>query len=779
MEDSFERHELADLLHGLDKPDSRGVFVLGEAGVGKTVLLQQLEAELKRQNRAVFALSLSHVSDGDLAAWILGKITPVLSDVFDVERTIRGSAGLGFRQSAAALNRAAGRLQAPVLLLDGLDESRYPHRTVAAIEELSHALERWRLVVASRPVPGVEIRRFHRFDVLQLGRLAEADMIAMLRELAPDLAGDTVRAVATLADGNPLVLRLAARATQAGAITGAMFADHRDGMIEWLVDKALGASPDPTMHGALVEELALAGGRDRMSALAGKLRLPEDQVQRLLDYLLVSGLLAVDQQAETVAFVHDSIQEAVLSRRVFERPFRLAELRFGAEEAERDNLLDASFVRRHSLDQILGQRSIVIGDRGSGKSAIFRKLAEEQSVGTLPVANSGDLLHRIVDILDEDAWRDADALRAAWLVVIAATVTSTIPGEAPKALRRNATDLRAALGLPTEPPARIKRAIRAAARLLGGTTLKFGVGPATFEAKLPAGVRPSGSFLDVDSLLKETDQLLDQTGRRVVVLLDRIDETFKYNRGRQEAVVQALLLAEARVSQLDNIELVVFLRTDLFELYDIQEKTKLVSRSLALEWSEEDWLRVLIRRVFANEPFARLERRLHVDGEDIEMRAALEVLFPAEIEGQPVDRWLVGSLRNGNGDISPRLAVLLLHLTLERSARPDDRVAAIPVFSADALQRAMTKLSDLSFSEVVNDFKVAPTFVLNCRAGKLTSFTLSDVEQLFDHAEGKTGDQVRLLERLGFLERVVEQRGTETKSLFRIPRLYSRCWDYA
>ncbi len=91
----------------------------------------------------------------------------------------------------------------------------------------------------------------------------------------------------------------------------------------------------------------------------------------------------------------------------------------------------------------------------------------------------------------------------------------------------------------------------------------------------------------------------------------------------------------------------------------------------------------------------------------------------------------------------------------------------------------MTRLSDLSFSEVVNDFKVAPTFVLNCRAGKLTGFTLEEVKQLFDEAEGRTGDQVRLLERLGFLERVVEQRGVETTSLFRIPRLYTRCWDYA
>jgi hypothetical protein len=188
---------------------------------------------------------------------------------------------------------------------------------------------------------------------------------------------------------------------------------------------------------------------------------------------------------------------------------------------------------------------------------------------------------------------------------------------------------------------------------------------------------------------------------------------------------------------------------------------------------------VLIRRVFANEPFDHLARRLGVTGEQTEVRAALEVLFPVEIEDQPVDRWLLDSLRNGNGDISPRLAVLLLHLARERSARPDDTVDAVPLFSAGALQRAMTKLSDLSFSEVVNDFKVAPTFVLNCRAGKLSSFALSDVEQLFDDAEGKIGDQVRLLERLGFLERVVEQHGTQTRSTFRIPRLYARCWDYS
>jgi hypothetical protein len=110
-------------------------------------------------------------------------------------------------------------------------------------------------------------------------------------------------------------------------------------------------------------------------------------------------------------------------------------------------------------------------------------------------------------------------------------------------------------------------------------------------------------------------------------------------------------------------------------------------------------------------------------------------------------------------------------------------VSAFPLFSAAEAGEAMTKLSDLSFSEVVNDFKVAPSFVQNCRAGKFETFALDDVRDLFDEAEGKVSDQVRLLERLGFLERIVRQRSTESgtvrESLFHVPRLYTRCWAHA
>ena len=90
----------------------------------------------------------------------------------------------------------------------------------------------------------------------------------------------------------------------------------------------------------------------------------------------------------------------------------------------------------------------------------------------------------------------------------------------------------------------------------------------------------------------------------------------------------------------------------------------------------------------------------------------------------------------------------------------------------------MTKLSDLSFDEVVSDFKVAPSFVLSCRAGKLETFAKDDVQELLNEAEGDKEEQVLLLERLGFLERIVREHGSVRESLFHIPRLYTRCWDH-
>lgn len=791
--------ELDQVLEHLDDPRSGGVLLLGEAGTGKTALLNMVYEALAHRGRAVFRVGLGSLREaGELGAAVLDAVAAsrYMSSVANVERTLRSSSrDVPLSESASILHLANLRLWRPVLLLDALDEVPYPGRMLSGIEELSIELTDWKLVVASRETTLGDLRyrpRLSRFHVMTVGGLTPSAAGELLHSYAPSLPGDVVSRIVQFTGGNPLLLHVVGQqleqrsASWAASVGEASTTEHA---LEWLVNEAVSASPEPKKLGDLLDELAKSGRGLFVEDLAARANLAEDDVKRLLDAPRARALVALDGRLRYAELLHPMLRDVILTRRVHTVPFRISDLKFGAEEAERDELLDFSYVQRPGTEAILEEkRTIVVGDRGSGKSAIFRKLTAGTTAATSstradihPVTNTGDLLHKIVD---DDAWLDTDKLRAAWLVVVASVVADSLPGSAPRQLKRDAAALRAALGFSMAPVTQVKRALRAVARVLGGTTLKFTVGPAELDVQLPSGsVRPGKSSLRVEEFLRETSRLLAQFGREAVVMFDQIDETFKYDRAKQQAVVQALLQAEARVSLLDCVRLIVFLRTDLFELYDIQEKNKLVSRTLTLDWEEEEWLQVLVRRVLVNEPLQRLARRLGVADNTADVRAALEVLFPPELEGQPVDRWLIDSLRNGNGDVSPRSAILLLYLARERAARPNAVVSTLPLFSAAEAGEAMTRLSDLSFSEVVNDFKVAPSFVQNCRAAKLETFALADVRDLFDEDEGKVSDQVRLLERLGFLERIVRERVTATgairESMFRIPRLYTRCWDHA
>jgi hypothetical protein len=114
---------------------------------------------------------------------------------------------------------------------------------------------------------------------------------------------------------------------------------------------------------------------------------------------------------------------------------------------------------------------------------------------------------------------------------------------------------------------------------------------------------------------------------------------------------------------------------------------------------------------------------------------------------------------------------------MEREMRGDGARSLIPILSAKSVADAMTLLSELSYEEVVSDFRVAVSFVRSCRAAKKTEFEPEEVKELFDDADGSRAQQIESLERLGFLERIVTGNDAGLVKRFRIPRLFTRCWE--
>jgi len=510
----------------------------------------------------------------------------------------------------------------------------------------------------------------------------------------------------------------------------------------------------------------------------------------------LSGLSALIYSSGTAwEFPDAAFRQYYIEEYIVREEIDVSTLQFGDEAAERDLLLKATFIPPRDLHFITsGIKTVVLGDRGSGKSAIYCALhdlanaeASDHTPHQLVIAASQNPASFVQQMTaDDSATSSADGFKAIWLLYSAALAARDIhpSGNAADQNRRSfLKDGRTLLrrigwDKSIQDEGRMSRWIAALRSVLPEkVTLKLG--PITVEPNLVRrGKLWQGNDIRIDDFIDLTDRFLQSTGQRLLIVFDQIDEAFKYQRDKQEALVQGLFLAEAFLSLRRRIRLVVLLRTDLFEVYDIQEKNKFVSRTVRLDWTREDLDRQLAQRLFLNPSLQGIIDSLKCPS----LRASslaqiqLRIVFPLNVEGKAFEEWLFESLRNGKSQVAPRQIILFLNLA-KGSAKDLPMRRQIPLITEKDVADAMTSLSELSYQEVISDFRVATSFVRNCRAGKIMEFDLDKVETLFDEAEGAVALQLERLERLGFIERTIVREGDSLLSRFRIPRLFTRCWS--
>lgn len=103
----------------------------------------------------------------------------------------------------------------------------------------------------------------------------------------------------------------------------------------------------------------------------------------------------------------------------------IKDINFGALAAERDDGLDSYFVESESFKRLRDrERSVVMGNRGSGKSAIFRMIAayERKQSSVVIELSPDDYSYELLQqsLLSEKAgsWVKQGAFAAAWKYLI-------------------------------------------------------------------------------------------------------------------------------------------------------------------------------------------------------------------------------------------------------------------------------------------------------------------------------------------------------------------------
>lgn len=127
---------------------------------------------------------------------------------------------------------------------------------------------------------------------------------------------------------------------------------------------------------------------------------------------------------------------------------KLSNLTFGAPAAERDQNLVEYFVERESFVRLRdGQKTIALGNRGAGKTAIFRMLAEHlKHKGTLvtqltPDDYSYELLSESMVPEEKGSWVKQSAYTAAWKYVLYVLIMKQVTEHGPRLKRNSAAKI--------------------------------------------------------------------------------------------------------------------------------------------------------------------------------------------------------------------------------------------------------------------------------------------------------------------------------------------------
>jgi energy-coupling factor transporter ATP-binding protein EcfA2 len=280
--------------------------------------------------------------------------------------------------------------------------------------------------------------------------------------------------------------------------------------------------------------------------------------------------------------------------------YDLSTLSFGALAAERDTGLRDYFFESESYKRVLsGAKSVIMGPRGSGKTALFKMVADHQKAqGSIvmelsPEEYSYELLSQTLHAEAQGSWAKQGAYAAAWKYLMyvlamkkAMTAGSRVKTGPDKKIYEYLRDRHK--GGADNP---IGLLISYLKRLEG---LKLG----QYEASLKA--KQLHQLYKLEEISELLDPLNEIAGRKgLVILVDELDRGWDAS---EDAIAFVAGLFQAAVSIADrtpNVRVLVSLRRELYEnipaLYEDAQKVRDIVETV--EWDEEQLLELITRRI--------------------------------------------------------------------------------------------------------------------------------------------------------------------------------------
>lgn len=354
---------------------------------------------------------------------------------------------------------------------------------------------------------------------------------------------------------------------------------------------------------------------------------------------------------------------------------------------------------------------VVLGGRGSGKTALFRLVNDRHTsgktralwntdlipeAGWLDAFSTGSIAHPDVGVLGARARSASDlALRAFWMTHLLRRLHETVPD----------------IGPTPEPVTELLR-----------------MPVADVTAWMPVAEARIGA---VSAALDNAERALEGGSRTVVATYDNLDLIAPFVPAARRRFIAALLALWLTLDErYRRLRGKVFLRDDLLDAAELgfADASKLRSRAERLEWAPGDLYRVIVRHL-VNGPDGALVREWlgGIRGVDLSdqgdlgwmvgpMAEAGQRAFAAKLAGRTIGRgvvkgsthvWMVSRLSDARQTTTPRAMLSLVGFAAEKAERRGRSEDRGPVFGGAELLEALRLTSQDRVEEVKEETAAA------------------------------------------------------------------------
>ncbi len=467
----------------------------------------------------------------------------------------------------------------------------------------------------------------------------------------------------------------------------------------------------------------------------------------------------------------------------------LRELELGSSVAEHDEALEDYFVETDTFRGLVGGRhDTVAGDKGTGKTALYRILQKRyptllRDVEVLAGFNpaGAPVFQRLTEgePLAEGQyitiWKAyVLSLAGNWILQINEGGFSH-KMEALDALLRK-TGLRSSDDSPNTIFSQIVNLVR---RLMNPKSAEVSMtitpeGLPIVAPRVELGDQEPEELVRHDEALRLLNDVLEEVGYSVWIVLDRLDEAFQGFPQSEIPALRALLRTYLDLSEFTHITLKLFVRKDLFRRIiegGFVNLTHVNARKVEIVWDEEDLYDLLCRRMRESASFiAALGLGPDASDDDI-----FYAVFPRQVD--PGSRrpttwnWMLARIRDGNGIAPPRNLIDLVKKAQDAQMRKEERAAGefdpssgTGLIQSDAIKRGLAALS----TERVEDTLLAEAgeyaqLIERFREGR-AEHNEESLRETLAVGDGNLRDEIQPLLEIGFLE--------QTGETFKIPMLY-------